>query len=55
MHALQDFLSTDYGLMSAAGLAFMIGMGVFFLRYFLRHIREDGEAAARAERQGHAA
>ncbi|WP_338414491.1 DUF3149 domain-containing protein [uncultured Sphaerotilus sp.] len=50
MHALQDFLSTDYGLMSAAGLAFMLGMGVFFLRYFLRHIREDGEAAARAER-----
>jgi len=55
MHALQDFLSTDYGLMSAAGLAFMIGMGVFFLRYFLRHIREDSEAAACAERQGHAA
>ena len=52
MHALQDFLSTDYGLMSAAGLAFMLGMGVFFLRYFLRHIREDGEAAERAARLG---
>lgn len=51
MHALQDFFSTDYGLMSAAGIAFMIGMGVFFLRYFQRHIREDTEAAERAAHQ----
>jgi hypothetical protein len=55
MHALQDFFSTDYGLMSAAGIAFMLGMGVFFLRYFLRHIREDGEAAERAARLGRSA
>ena len=47
MHALRDLLTTDYGLFSAAGIAFMLGMGVFFLRYFQRHIREDGEAAAR--------
>lgn len=41
MHALQDFFSTDYGLMSAAVIAFMLGMGVFFVRYMLRHIKED--------------
>ena len=45
MHALRDFFTTDYGLFSAAVLAFTIGMGVFFARYMARHIRED---AARA-------
>lgn len=47
MHALKELLTTDVGLMSLGGLAFMMGMAVFFVRYFLRHIRED---AARAER-----
>jgi hypothetical protein len=54
MHALRDFFSTDYGLMSAAGLALTLGLGVFFLRYFLRHIREDSAAAERAAQQHHA-
>jgi putative copper export protein len=47
MHALKDFLTTDYGLMSLAVIVFMLGMGVFFTRYFLKHMRED-EAAAKA-------
>ena len=47
MHALQDFFTTDYGLMSAGVLVFTLGMGVFFARYMARHIREDGERAAR--------
>ena len=47
MHALRDFLSTDYGLLSAFVIAFTLGMGVFFSRYFARHIREDTERAAR--------
>jgi hypothetical protein len=47
MHALRDFFTTDYGLLSAAGIAFMLGMGVFFLRYMSRHIREDTASAAR--------
>ncbi|MDC6167399.1 DUF3149 domain-containing protein [Paucibacter sp. XJ19-41] len=47
MHALKDLFTTDVGLMSLGGLVFMLGMAVFFVRYFLRHIRED---AARAER-----
>jgi hypothetical protein len=46
---LSDLFSTDVGLMSAAGIAFMLGMGVFFLRYFSRHMKED---AARAQREG---
>jgi Protein of unknown function (DUF3149) len=48
MHALRDFFSTDYGLMSAAVIAFTLGMGIFFARYMARHIKQDGEAAARA-------
>lgn len=48
MRALTELFTTDVGLMSIGGIAFMIGMGVFFVRYFLRHIREDGERAAAA-------
>lgn len=47
MHALRDFFSTDYGLMSAAVIAITLGMGAFFARYFAKHIREDSERAAR--------
>jgi hypothetical protein len=46
MRLLHELFTSDVGLMSIAGIAFMLGMGVFFLRYFLRHIRED---AARAD------
>ena len=49
MHALKDLFTTDVGLMSVAGIAFMLGMGVFFVRYFLRHIQEDSDRAARAK------
>lgn len=48
MHALRDFFTTDYGLLSAAVIAITLGMGVFYARFFQRHIREDAEAAARA-------
>ncbi|WP_298233994.1 DUF3149 domain-containing protein [uncultured Azohydromonas sp.] len=41
MHALKDLLTTDYGLMSVAVIAVTLGMGGFYLRYFLRHIQED--------------
>jgi hypothetical protein len=46
MHALKDLFTSDVGLMSVAGIAFMLGMAVFFVRYFLRHIQEDAEKAA---------
>jgi hypothetical protein len=47
MHALRDFFTTDYGLLSAAAIGFTLFMGVYFTRYAARHIREDGERAAR--------
>jgi Protein of unknown function (DUF3149) len=50
MHALRDFLTTDYGLLSAAVIALTLGMGVWYARFFQRHIREDTEAAERAAR-----
>jgi len=53
MHALRDFFSTDYGLLSAAVIAFTLGMGVFFSRYMARHIREDTERAEREAGQVH--
>jgi hypothetical protein len=50
MHALKDLFTSDVGLMSVAGIAFMLGMAVFFVRYFLRHMHED-EARAKAARR----
>ena len=41
MKLLTDLFSTDYGLMSITGIAFMIGMGVFFLRLFTSKMNED--------------
>lgn len=41
MHALKDLFTSDVGLMSLAGIVFMLGMGVFFVRFFLSHMRED--------------
>ena len=46
MHALRELFSTDVGLMSIAGIAFMIGMAVFFVRFFARHIREESQRQA---------
>jgi hypothetical protein len=46
MQALKELFTTDVGLMSVGGIAFMLGMAVFFVRYFMRHMRED-EARAR--------
>jgi hypothetical protein len=50
MRAFSDFFSTDYGLMSAAVILFMLGMGAFYVRYFLKHMHED-EARERAARK----
>jgi uncharacterized membrane-anchored protein len=51
MHALNDFFSTDYGLMSAVVIAITLGMGVFYVRYFIQHIKQDTEAAERRAAQ----
>lgn len=50
MKFLSDLFGTDYGLMSITGIVFMLGMGVFFLRFFKRKMEEDGAAAAKAAR-----
>jgi hypothetical protein len=49
MHALNDLFTTDVGLMSIGGIVFMLGMGVFFVRYFMKHIAEDAERARRGQ------
>ena len=41
MKMLTDLFSTDYGLMSIGGIAFMICMGIFFLRLFLGKMKHD--------------
>jgi len=45
MKALTDLFTTDYGLMSVAGIAFMLGMGVFFRVFIKRKMEEDAKAA----------
>ena len=47
MHALTDFFSTDYGLLSAAVIAFTLFMGGWYVNYFRRHIAEDTARAAK--------
>lgn len=41
MRLFDELLTSDAGLMSAVGMLFMLGMGVFYLRYFLRHMHAD--------------
>lgn len=50
MQALKDLFTTDYGLMSIIGLAFILGMGVYFVRYFISHMHEE-EARMRTQQQ----
>jgi hypothetical protein len=50
MQALKELVTTDVGLLSLGGIVFMLGMAVFFVRYFLQHMHED-EAKAKAERR----
>jgi hypothetical protein len=41
MKLLTDLFTTDYGLMSISGIIFMLGMAVFFIRFFNRKMNED--------------
>ena len=50
MKLLTELLTTDAGLMSVAGIAFMIGMSVYLANYFLKHMRAE-EAAIRAAKK----
>jgi hypothetical protein len=45
MKLLTDLFTTDYGLMSVAGIAFMLGMAVWFRMFFKRKMDEDAKNA----------
>lgn len=47
MKALVDLFSTDYGLMSIASIAFMLGMAVFFLRLFTNKMNDSAKKAGK--------
>ena len=40
MKLWQDLFGTDYGLMSNSGIIFMIFMGIWFVRFFIRKASE---------------
>jgi hypothetical protein len=46
MRVLTELFTSDVGLLSIGSIAFMIGMGIFFLRYFIRHVRDDSRRHA---------
>ena len=41
MHAWNDFLSTDYGLMSAAVIVFMLIMMAYIGYYVAKHVKDE--------------
>jgi hypothetical protein len=47
MQLLKELFTSDVGLMSFAVIAIMLGMGVFYLRYFLKHMQEDSAKSSR--------
>ena len=40
MKAMVDLFSTDYGLFSISGILFMIGMAIWFYRFFFFFLDE---------------
>ena len=41
MRALSELFTTDVGLLSIGVIVVMLGMGGFYLRYFLKHMHDD--------------
>jgi Protein of unknown function (DUF3149) len=41
MKLLTDLFSTNYGLMSIGGITVMLGIAVFFIRFFNRKMNES--------------
>ena len=54
IQALKELFTTDVGLLSIGVIVFMLGMGGFYLRYFIQHMRED-EAREKARVKAEAA
>jgi predicted RND superfamily exporter protein len=42
-----DLIGTDYGAMSLAVIVFMLGMGVWYVRYFVNKMNEDAKKAGK--------
>ncbi len=49
MKAIVDLFSTDYGLFSISGFIFMVGMAIWFYRFFTRKMQESERAQHRSE------
>ncbi len=47
MKAFELLFTSDVGLMSLAAIAITLGMGAFYLRYFLKHVKADSAAQLR--------
>ena len=47
MKLVHDLFSTDYGIMSISGIVFMLGMGVFFVRFFQNKMNEPVDPKAK--------
>ncbi|MBL8320419.1 MAG: DUF3149 domain-containing protein [Burkholderiaceae bacterium] len=47
MRALQELFSTDVGILSVIVIGFMLGMGVYFIRFFTSHAKESPPAERR--------
>lgn len=47
MSAFDVLFSTDYGLMSLFVILFMLGMAVFFIRFFIRNMERDEQKASK--------
>lgn len=41
MQALKELFTSDVGLLSLGTIAFILGMAVYFIRYFSKHMAED--------------
>jgi hypothetical protein len=50
MRLFSELMTTDVGLMSAAGIVFMLGMGALYFRYFMKHMHEDEVQALQRKR-----
>lgn len=51
MTAWKELIGSDVGLMSLGVLVFMLGMGAFFVRYFVSHMRDDTRRAMQQRQQ----
>lgn len=47
MKLFSDLIGTDYGAMSLAVIVFMLGMGVWYVRYFINKMDEDSRKAGK--------